>query len=123
RAAALPWLALRRHGDLPRLPRAAVDPLHSAGDDGLQARALRHAARADPDLSDVPDTVLHVAPEGLFQVDPVRARGVRADRRSESLADPRADRPAARGAGTDLRRHLRVHAVMERVHLRADVHL
>ena len=67
--------------DLPRLPRAAVDPVHPARGDRLQAAALRHAARADPHLSDVPDPVLHVAADGLLQVDPVRARGMRADRR------------------------------------------
>jgi len=39
------------------------------------------------------------------------------------LADPRQDHPAARGPRLNLRRHLRLHAVVERVHLRADVHL
>ncbi len=33
------------------------------------------------------------------------------------------DRPAAGGAGPDLGRHLRLHAVVERVHLRAHLHL
>ena len=33
------------------------------------------------------------------------------------------DHPAAGGAGPDLGRHLRLHAVVERVHLRADLHL
>ena len=121
RAAALQGLALRRHEHLPRLPRAAVDPVHSARDDRLQAQPLRHAARADPHLPDVPDPVLHVAPDGLLQVDPLRARGMRADRRRVALADPDEDHPAARGAGPHLRGHLRVHAVLERVHLRADV--
>ena len=32
------------------------------------------------------------------------------------------DHPAALGAGIDLGRHLRLHAVLERVHLRADLH-
>ena len=31
-----------RAGDLPRLPGAALDPVHSAGGDRLQARDLRH---------------------------------------------------------------------------------
>ena len=70
RAAALPRRALRRHEHLPRLPGAAVDPVHPARGDRLQAAALRHAARADPHLSDVPDPVLHVAADGLLQVDP-----------------------------------------------------
>ena len=34
---------LRRPGDLPRLPGAAVDPVHPARGDRLQARPLRHA--------------------------------------------------------------------------------
>ena len=83
RAPALSRLALRRHEHLPRLSRAAVDPVHSARGDGLQARPVRHAARADPHVSDVPDPVLHVAPDGLLQVDPARARGMRADRRRQ----------------------------------------
>ncbi len=37
RAAALSRFALRRHEHLSRLPRAAVDPVHSAGGDRLQA--------------------------------------------------------------------------------------
>jgi hypothetical protein len=51
--------------------------------------SVRHAARADPHVPDVPDPVLHVAPDGLLQVDPARARGMRADRRREPAADPR----------------------------------
>ena len=39
RAAALPRLALRRDEHLPGLPRAAVDPVHPAGGDRLQAAA------------------------------------------------------------------------------------
>ena len=39
------------------------------------------------------------------------------------LADPREDHAAAGRAGPDLGRHLRLHAVVERVHLRADLHL
>ena len=40
-----------------------------------------------------------------------------------ALADPDPDHPAARRARPDLGRHLRLHAVLERVHLRADLHL
>ncbi len=39
RAASLPRLPLRRNEHLSRLPRAAVDALHSTGDDRLQAAA------------------------------------------------------------------------------------
>ena len=78
---------------------------------------------ADPHLPDLPDPVLHLAADGLLPLDPVRAGGVRADRRRDPLADPDQDRAAAGGAGADLGRHLRLHAVVERVHLRADLRL
>ena len=39
------------------------------------------------------------------------------------VADSGEDHPAARGAGAHLGRHFRVHAVVERVHLRIDLHL
>ena len=67
--------------DLPRLPRAAVDPVHPARGDRLPARPVRHALGADPHLPDLPDPVLHLAADGLLPLDPVRARGMRADRR------------------------------------------
>src|SRR5258706_12461930 len=44
-------------------------------------------------------------------------------RRGDSLADPGEDHAAAGGTGTDLGRDLRLHAVVERVHLRAHLHL
>ena len=69
----------------------------------------------------IPDPVLDLAPHGLFQDHPLRARGMRAHRWGQPLADPGEDRPAARGAGADLGRHLLSDAVLERVHLRADV--
>ena len=75
-------------GDLPGLPGAAVDPVHPAGGDRVPARPVRHAAGADPHLPDLPDPVLHLAADGLLPLDPVRAGGVRADRRRHALADP-----------------------------------
>ena len=36
---------------------------------------------ADPDLPDLPDPVLHLAADGLLPLHPLRARGMRADRR------------------------------------------
>ena len=39
------------HEHLPRVPGAAVDPVHPARGDRLQAAAVRHAAGADPDVS------------------------------------------------------------------------
>ncbi len=43
---------------------------------------------------------------GYFKDHPLRAGGMRADRRGEPLADPGQDHPAAGGAGADLGRHL-----------------
>ena len=48
-----------------------IDPVHSAGDAGLPVRPVRQSGRADPDLSDLPGAVLHLAADRLFQVDPV----------------------------------------------------
>ncbi len=58
---------------------------------------------------------------GYFKTIPFEARGMRADRRGEPLADPDQDRAAARDSGPDLGLHLLLHAVLERVHLRVDV--
>ena len=113
------WVGL---GDLPRLSGAAVDPVHPAGDHGVQLRPVRQPAGADPDLSDLPDPVLHLAADRLLQVDPLRAGGMRADRRRHAPADPAPDHAAAGRARPDLGRHLRLHAVLERVHLRARLH-
>ena len=84
----LPRRPVDRRLDLPRLPGAAVDPVHPAVHGGVPVRPVRHAVRADPHLPDDPDPVLHLAADGLFQDHPVRTRGVRADRRREPLADP-----------------------------------
>ena len=46
---------------------------------------------------------------------------MRADGRSEPLPDPVQDHPAARGAWFDLGLDLLAHAVLERIHLRADL--
>ena len=40
---------------------------------GLQIRAVQFAVRADPDLSDLPDPVLHLAADGLLPLHPLRA--------------------------------------------------
>jgi hypothetical protein len=58
---------------------------------------------------------------GLFQDHPVRAGRMRADRRRQPLADPDQDRAAAGDPGPDLGVHLLLHAVLERVHLRAHL--
>src|SRR6266571_3355821 len=123
RAAALPRRERHRHGDLSRLPRATLDPVHPARHRRVPDRDLRHALGADPHLSHVPDPVLHLAPDGVFPYYSLRAGGMRADRRRHALADSRQDHPAAGRARADLGRDLRLHALLERVHLRAHVRL
>ena len=83
--------------------------------------ARRHALVADPDLPDVPDPVLHLADDGLLQDDPEGARGVRAHRRRLALAGDALHHHSRGDAGHPVGRHLRLHAVVERVHLRAGV--
>ena len=62
-----------------------VDPVHPAGASCCIPRASQHPLGADLHLSDLPDPVLHLAADGLLQVHPVRAGGVRADRRRHAL--------------------------------------
>ena len=107
--------------DLPVLSGAAVDPVHSARHRRVPVRPVRLADGADPDLSDHPDPVLDLAADGLLQDHPVRAGRMRADRRRQPLADPDQDRAAAGDPRPDLGVHLLLHAVLERVHLRADL--
>src|SRR6185369_13387777 len=95
RAVALPWLALRRHEHFPGLSGPALDTIHPARGDGVQARSIRHAAGADSHLSDVPDPVLHMAADGVLQDDTDRARGMRADRWRKPPADTGPHHPAA----------------------------
>src|SRR5712664_2432954 len=123
RAAAVQGLAPGRAVDLLRLPRPAVDPVHPARAHRVQAGAVRLGVGAHPHLSHVPDTVLHLAAHGVFPHHSVRAGRMRPHRRGDALADPGEDHAAAGGAGTDLGRDFRLHAVVERVHLRAHLHL
>src|SRR5438034_1383566 len=111
-----------RRRDLSRLSHPTFDPVHSTLDRRIPVRAIRHAVRIDPHLSDHSDHVFYLAVDGLFQDDPVRARGMRADRRRKPLPDPHQDRPAVGGAGTNFGLHLLLHAVLERIHLRAHLH-
>ena len=67
------------------------------------------------------DSVLDLAVDGILQDHSLRARGMRADRRRVALADPDPHRGAARHSRPDLGLHLLLHAVLERVHLRADL--
>ena len=55
-----------------RLSGAAVDPVHSAILGRVPIRTVRHAVRADHDLSDNPDPLLDLAADGLFQDDSPR---------------------------------------------------
>ena len=83
----------------------------------------RHHLGADRDLPDLPGAVLHVAAHGLLPHDPPGDRGVRTGRRGQPHADAAAHR-AAHGHPRDrLRGPVRLHAHLERVHLRAHVHL
>ena len=82
---------LRRRRDLPRLSRAALDPVHPALDGDLPYGLFDSVVRADPRLPDDPDPVLDLAAHGVLQDHPLRARGMRPHRRREPLADPDQD--------------------------------
>jgi hypothetical protein len=69
-------LCRTRH--LSGLSRAAVDPVHSAGDGGGSVRAVRQSAGPDPGVSDLPGAVLHLALDRLFQIDSLRVGRMRA---------------------------------------------
>ena len=77
--------------DLPRLPGAAVASCSSRSRRSCSRLGLFDTTLgADPHLSDLPDPVLHLAADGLFPHHSLRARGMRADRRRDALADPAA---------------------------------
>ena len=73
----------------------------------------------DPDLSDLPDPVLHLAADGLLQIDPEGAGGVRPHRRRAALEGDGLHHLPGGDPGHPVGRDLRLHAVVERVHLRA----
>ena len=116
-----PLAGIPRHRDLRHLPGAADAALHPARRHHPQLPARQHAVGADPHLSDVPDPVLHLAPDGLLQDHPQGAGGVRAHRRRHALRRHGAHHLPDRGARHPVGRHLRLHAVLERVHLRAGL--
>ena len=117
-AAQLPVCRQPGHRDLRHLPGAADAAVHPAGRDHPQFPARRHAMVADPDLSDLPDPVLYLADDGLLQGDPEGARGVRAHRRRLALEGDGLHHHPGGGARHPVVRHHRLHAVVERVHLR-----
>ncbi len=119
----VPRLGIPRHRDLHHLPGAADAALHSARRHHPQHAARQYAVGADAHVSDVPDPVLHVAPDGLLQDHPEGARGMRAHRRGDAFRRHGADHLPGGGARHPVGRHLRLHAVVERVHLRARVHV
>ena len=84
-AAEVPVRRQHRHRDLHHLSRAADAAVHSARRHHPQLQARRHALGVDPDLSDLPDPVLHLADDGLLQVDPEGAGGMRPHRRRAAL--------------------------------------
>src|SRR5277367_5204743 len=63
-----------------------------------------------------------MAADGLFSHHPLRTRGMRDDRRRLAATGSPVDHVAAGGAGPDLGGNLRLHAVVERIHLRAHLH-
>src|SRR5580692_1612325 len=77
-----------------------------------------YALVADPDLSDVPDPVLYLADDGLFQGHPEGARGMRAHRRRLALEGDGLHHHSLCGARHPVSRHHRLHPVVERIHLR-----
>ncbi len=114
-------LSLRRqpgNRDLRHLPGAADPAVHPAGADHPQFRAGRHAVVADPDLSDVPHPLLYVAHDGLLQGHTEGAGGVRPHRRRLALEGDDLHRHPDGGARHPVVRHHRLHAVVERIHLR-----
>ena len=119
----VPRLGVPRHRDLHHLPRAADAAVHPARRHHPRHAPRQHALGADAHLSDVPDPVLHLAADGLLQDHPEGARGMRAHRRRDALRRDGADHLPGGGPGHPLGRHLRLHAVVERVHLRADLHV
>ena len=88
----------------------------------VQAWPVRHALGIDPDVSDVPDPFCTWLLMGYFRSIPFELEECALiDGRHAGRSDQ--DRAAARSARPDLGRHLRIHAFVERVHLRADLHL
>ena len=112
------------HQHLRDVPGAADPALHPPGRHHPELPARGHARGPDPDLPDVPHPVLHLAPDGLLQDHPARSW----------RSAPASTAPAASGAmvriifpiatpGILSAGHLRLHPVLERVHLRARVPL
>ena len=112
-----------RHDDLHHLSGASDAALHSAVGDHPQLQFGGHALGADPHLPDVPHPVLHVVDDGLLQGHPERARGMRPHRWRLALEGDALHHHPRRRARHSVGRHLRLHAVVERVHLRPRVPL
>ncbi len=110
-------------GHLPRLPDSADAPLPAALADRHQPRPEGLAVGADPRVPVVHDPVRDVAPDGVLQDDSAGARGRRARRRLLAAQGALPDRPPDLAAGDPHRRHLRLLALRQRVHLRVHVHL
>src|SRR5216684_2816632 len=118
--AVAPEISVRRqprHRHLRDLSGAADAAVHPARRHHPQLSSRRHAVGAHPHLSDLPDSVLHLAAHGLFQGDPARTRGMCAHRRRHALESHGLHHLPDRGAGHPFGRDLRFHAVLERIHL------
>src|SRR4026209_792982 len=113
--------AVHRHVSL--LPDPVHPAVHPAVAGGARSRVHRLGVGAGHRLSLLHPAVLHLALDGLRADGAEGDRGERTDRRMHALPGlPHDYRPGHR-ARHHHRRHLRVHAHLPGVHLRADLHL
>src|SRR5437879_10419173 len=84
---------------------------------------FRSAVGADRHVPDLPRSLLHVAPHGLFPHGAEGDRGVRDAGRLQPLPDAAEDPAAGGGAGRHLRGAVRLHPLLERVPLLAGLRL
>jgi hypothetical protein len=107
---------------LPGLSGAAVDPVHPAGDARFPVRLY------DSQLALILTYPTFLIPFctwlliGYFKSIPYELEECAMIDGATRLQIALEDHPAAGAAGTDLGRHLRLHSVLERVHLRARLH-
>src|SRR5947208_2398888 len=120
---AVPLGAVPRDGDLHHLPRATDAAVHPARRRRQGVRDRRHAVGRDPDVSDVSNPILHLALDGILQDHSAGDRGLRPDRRGEPAPGHDPHQFPARRPRDPVGGHLRLHALLERVSLRARLPL
>ena len=118
-AAALSRRALGRRPDLSSY-LVALDPVYSARHGRVPVRPVRFADGADPDLSDHPDPFSTWLLMGYFKTIPFELEEC-ALIDGASRGNPDQNRVAAGDTRSDLGLHLLLHAMLERVHLRAHL--